>query len=403
MPNAAHRRADAAPRGPVVDVDSHWTFPWEFRIGEGPLKRFAGLLPGEGDMMCFFLADDLLRTLPAAARPSPEQLFPTRPFRAGDVTHVPAIFEVNRATSSLAERLTWMDRIGIDYGIVNSGGFPAAFPLIESLEDRQAYLEACNDVLAEELDGASERLGAVTYADLTDLDWAIGELARMRRLGSRAFSIRGEPVGGLSLGHPHFDRLWSAVTDLGMVVSLHTGLAPSLFGDWGRLGLDFSTPQGRGRFLRMANSQRHQSAELFLSALMFGGVFERHPKLAVLVAELHVFWLPGFVTRMSHAGHSNDVLGDWTDELGPADYLRRQVRVSPLPGLGDTMALDVLEDFPDMLAWCSDYPHSEGDADPIALYGPRLDQLEPGLRRNFMGGNIAKSFDAMRDPIAIAA
>ena len=24
----------------VLDVDSHWTFPWDFQVEHGPLKRF---------------------------------------------------------------------------------------------------------------------------------------------------------------------------------------------------------------------------------------------------------------------------------------------------------------------------------------------------------------------------
>jgi predicted TIM-barrel fold metal-dependent hydrolase len=242
----------------------------------------------------------------------------------------------------------------------------------------------------------------VTYADLTDLDWAIGELTRMRAAGSRAFSIRAEPVNGLSLGHPHFDRLWSAITDLGMIVSVHIGLAPTLFGDWGRLGLDYDTPEGRGQFLRMANSQRHQAAELFLAALLFGGVFRRHPKLTVLIAELHAYWLPTFMISMSHLSYPMDagMLGVWSDPVSGADYLRRQVRVSPLPGLGDVNALDVLEAEPDMVVFSSDYPHSEGNADPIALYGPKLQAIEPGVRAKFMGATMADSFARLGDPVA---
>ncbi len=384
---------------PVIDVDSHWTFPWEFRLREGPLRRFAPLLPDEGDQLAFFLAGDMMETLPPEERPTSHQLFPMRHQPGLGETHLQERFEVNRTRSDAGARIAWMDRIGIDYALVNSGGFPAAYPLIEDMGERKAFLRASNDLLAEALEGHADRLGAVTYVDLTDLDWALAELTRMRRLGSRAFSIRAEPVGGKSLGHPHFDRLWSAITDLGMVVSVHTGLAPALFGDWGRLGIDASSAHGRGRFMRMANTQRHQAVELMLAALLFGGVLERHPKLSILIAELYVFWLPGLVARFDAMGTSNEVFGDWVGDMSPGALLNRALRVSPLIGLGDVEALDVLEIHPDMVVFSSDYPHSEGNADPIALYGPRLAQLAPDLCSRFMGSTMVESFARMGDPL----
>ena len=385
----------------IVDADSHWTFPYEYRIDQGPLRTFASELPDEGDLFAFFIAGDLIRSLPADERPTAHQLFPTRQQPGLGETHVPPRFEGNRLPSSAGDRLEWMDRIGIGYALVNSGAFPAAFPLIADDKARRGYIRTCNDELAGALDGCADRLGAVTYADLTDLDGAIAELTRMRAAGSRAFSIMAEPVSGRSLGHPHFDRLWSAVTDLGMIVGVHTGLAPAMFGDWGRLGLDFAQPDARGRLLRMANVQRHQAVELILTAMVFGGVFERHPKLTVLIAELNLYWLPGLISRLEMFGSwSDNVFGPWLAKESPADILRRQVRASPLPGLGDLDALDVLETLPDMIVFSSDYPHSEGNADPVALYGPGLNSLPPKIRADFMGSTIRECFARMGDPVA---
>jgi predicted TIM-barrel fold metal-dependent hydrolase len=312
---------------------------------------------------------------------------------------VPELFEEQRSVSKAADRVLWMDRIGIDYSIVNAPGFPAAFPLIADPVKRRGYCRACNDLLAAELDGYQDRMGIVTTVDLGDLDWAIEEATRMRALGSRALTIRTEPVGGKSLGHRHFDRLWSAVVDLGMIVNVHTGLAPALFGDWGRLGLDTATSRGRGNYLRMANSQRHQAVELLLYSMMFGDVFVRHPKLTVLVAELNVFWLPNLVSQIERATHPNPIYGSWDAPLSGRDMMNKHVRVSPLPGLGDVNALDVLEELPGMVVFSSDYPHSEGNPDPIELYGDRLKSMDRDVYRKFMGATMVESFALTGDPL----
>jgi predicted TIM-barrel fold metal-dependent hydrolase len=391
---------------PIIDVDSHWIFPWEFELDKGPLKRFAEYFKdGPAGLMTFFIAGDLMLSLPDSEKPRPLDLFPTRIMPDGTVKKLPDHWDRPNIEAEAAERIAWMDKVGIDFAIVNSGGFPAAYPLIDDQKKRHEYLSACNDELAARLHGYTDRLSGVTYADLTDLDWAVGELRRMRALGSRVFSIRAEPVNGRSLSHPYFDRLWSAITDLGMIVSLHIGLSPTLFGDWGRVGWPRDTPEGRGRFMRMANSQRSQAAEMFLSALLFGGVFERHPKLTILIAEQHAFWLPNFMRRMEFMSSlpGNNVLGPWGAPMSGGEYLRRQVRISPLPGLGDFDALDILEAEPRMIVFSSDYPHTEGNVDPINLYGPKLKSMDADMRNRFMGETMVESFKRVGDPIPVTA
>ena len=81
--------------------------------------------------------------------------------------------------------------------------------------------------------------------------------------------------------------------------------------------------------------------------------------------------------------------------------LRRNVRVTPLPGLGDADALDVVHALPEMCVFSSDYPHQEGNTDPIELYQPGLDKLGATLKASFLGDNIANCFDRMYDPLPV--
>jgi len=51
--------------------------------------------------------------------------------------------------------------------------------------------------------------------------------------------------------------------------------------------------------------------------------------------------------------------------------------------------------------WSSDYPHFEGNAEPVALYGDALDELDADLRSWFMGGNVEACFARTGDPLPI--
>ena len=83
--------------------------------------------------------------------------------------------------------------------------------------------------------------------------------------------------------------------------------------------------------------------------------------------------------------------------------LRRNVRITPLPGFGDADALDVLARLPEMCLFSSDYPHQEGNAEPIELYGAALDGLDAELRERFLSSNALDCFARIGDPLPVPA
>ena len=128
-------------------------------------------------------------------------------------------------------------------------------------------------------------------------------------------------------------------------------------------------------------------------------MFAHHPTVTVLLAELRAGWVPSFVEMLDRQSCPSPALGDWPWDLSGADMLRRSVRLTPLPGFGDTDALDVLAQLPDMCVFSSDFPHQEGNAEPIELYRPGLDALDDARREWFLGGNVEECYARMGDPL----
>jgi hypothetical protein len=52
-----------------------------------------------------------------------------------------------------------------------------------------------------------------------------------------------------------------------------------------------------------------------------------------------------------------------------------------------------------MALFSSDYPHLEGNADPINLYGPALQELDTDLKERFLAGNADEAFARTGDPL----
>ena len=166
-----------------------------------------------------------------------------------------------------------------------------------------------------------------------------------------------------------------------MVAVVHIGNTAPDFTGWADIGWRLPESAGIPGLMRLANTQREHAAQNLLSALLYGGVFARHPTLTVLLEEMRVNWIPPFVDTLSRQSLSSPILGDWPYDVAGGDMLRRNVRVTPLPGLGDTDALEFLAALPEMCVFSSDFPHLEGNAEPIDLYRPELDTLDETLAR----------------------
>ena len=257
-------------------------------------------------------------------------------------------------------------------------------------------LAAVNTWLSDRAVDAGGRLMVAANVRFEDLDWAIRELTRMRERGSRTFLMKSEPTGDVPPNHPDYDRLWSAVTDLGMVPIVHVGLSPALYHP------AWANTDDPGLIRMISLLQPHQQAHVFLTAMVLGGVFERHPTLTVVFAEHGIDWIAPAVFRMdalATPGLSPLVLPDYALPLTPGEYVRRNVRVTPLP-VPHESPVGLLEALPEVPIFSSDYPHMEGSGNPMAHYEKELTAVSAEARTSFLGANLADCFARMGDPIA---
>jgi hypothetical protein len=110
-------------------------------------------------------------------------------------------------------------------------------------------------------------------------------------------------------------------------------------------------------------------AALACTDLILHGVLERHPQLRLGIVELSAVWVPLYLMMLDGGSEFTARLQGQPLPLPlrPSDYFRRQVRVSSfayeLPANLQRMLGGA-----ELLMACSDYPHSEGTAKPLADY-----------------------------------
>jgi predicted TIM-barrel fold metal-dependent hydrolase len=396
----------------VIDIDAHFE-PTEDWLDEFPtLKaKLPDRLPtddprfpvagGSPSMFAYFVSDDLLRGVPREKRMPIERIVTKGMRDKYDPNRGPEVgYPGSNQHQSMVDidgRIKWMDDQGIDVQNIISGTGYTLVRAIKELPLGMQALEAVNTWLSDRAAESHGRLMVAALARYEDLDWAIRELTRMRKRGSRTFLFGSEPTGDIPPNHPSFDRFWRAVTDLGMVPIVHVGLSPALYHPaWANTD--------EPALIRVISVlQPYQQALVFLNAMVLGGVFERHPTLTIVFAEHGIDWITPAARRMdalATPGLSPLLLGEYKLPLTPLEYVQRNIRVTPLP-VAHESPVPTLAALPNVPIFSSDYPHFEGNNDPMGHYTHELVSLSSEGRASFLGDNLAECFGRMGDPVAV--
>jgi len=185
-----------------------------------------------------------------------------------------------------------------------------------------------------------------------------------------------------NLDHPDLDPFYAAAAELGMPLGIHG--APGMH--LPKIGVDRFTNYIQVHCVSFPFDQMTA-----MTALISGGVFDRHPGLRVVFLEAGVGWVPYFLDRL----HEHfDKRGDWIDngwQREPREYLDAgNVWVTCEPDEPILPAvIDVLAD--DFIMFASDYPHWDGEwPHSTRALRTRTDIGEQSRRK--IGGRNAERF-----------
>lgn len=318
---------------------------------------------------------------------------------------------------NLARRLEWLDLCGVSRQYIFPTGPGLYGMLFLTLTPERAKellgLEVPAEVLraqglanlsgyngwAIKVSQFSDRFRPVGVLDTTDLAEAVAGAEYLISHGIRAISIpAGIPVGGFSPGNPETDPLWEFLAESNVPLLLHVGgdftfLASSAWGLFGA-GYDqiINMSGKKSHFQEVplgpyAISQLGLGCQNFVSTMVFGGTFERHPNLRVGCIETGANWIGPLVENMEQVGSQYQ---RWAKQLSlsPREYVKRNVRVTgfhwePIDQYIERYGLE------DVYAYGSDYPHYEGGRDPAAIYAAKLGRLGPDILQKFFVDNAA--------------
>lgn len=225
-------------------------------------------------------------------------------------------------------------------------------------------------------DGRLYAAPLITFAEPT---LAAAEVERVLSAGARLLVTVPGPVpdggdGYLSPGHPDFDQVWGLIAEAGVPLVLHAGLSGvHHYGRFWRTG-----QEGAGGFAGFTHAAfpitafADRGISDALAAIVCHGVLSRFPDLRIASIENGAMWLPDLLRNLDATFGKMPFAFD----EHPVEQFVRQVWISPY--YEDDMALLRDRIGIDRLLFGSDFPHTEGLADPLAFVKdiPDFDEAE---------------------------
>lgn len=341
----------------LVDADAHIDPPYDFWREYLPvhLRELAPRIEEEDD--CDYIVFEGKRR--------PVMMVTTLAGRDARTYRMKGKISEQRDSRSPPKRLADMDQDGIDSAVLFGGG-----PLGTSNSELYiASFDAYNRWLWDFCGADRRRLVGAAYLPMRDLDETLKMLRDVAKLGFRNVNIpafpqspdgisttakvghinlaqgaalTGDPSSTRSYANAEFDRLWAEVQDLGLTCTIHLG----------------------GRHPR--NVEEHFLPDMVMSKVamaepiaisIFGGVFDRFPKLRFVTVESGVGWMSWMTEYMDRIWERHRY---WTNNKlpnPPSFYMEQNIYGSFINDRSGILNRD--RPGGKNIMWSSDFPHAE--------------------------------------------
>ena len=290
-------------------------------------------------------------------------------------------------------RIEECDREKISMQVLST--VPVMFSYWAKAADALDLSRRLNDHIAEVVRNHPTRFAGLATIPLQDPDLAASELERcVRELGLRGAQIGthvdANPYSGridtLNLDNASLQPVWNAAEQLGAAIFVHP---------WDMFGKERMPKYWLPWLVGMP-----AETSLAICSMIFGGVFDRFPKLRVAFAHGGGAF-PFTIGRIEHAFHVRPDLVSMENKTNPRKYLGRSDNQKIVPArfyvdslVHDADALRLLLNLfgAERVALGSDYPFPLGEAHPGKLIESIKElssqdktQLLSGTAREFLG------------------
>jgi predicted TIM-barrel fold metal-dependent hydrolase len=270
-------------------------------------------------------------------------------------------------------------------------------------ELKWAGIRAYNRYASDFAKAHPERYAATFMVDLGDIGRAVEEAHFAAEAGMRggAFVAGGRPMGLPAFSDAYYAPFFAALEDLDLPFNMH-----GAFGGTGEAG--WIGGPGAAMFNEVWINYNNLAKGGPLMHFLGGGVFERHPKLRIVVSETGgLAWAAEVLTALDEIYHAQASRSSINQKImnpnqvarfkefprAPSDYFKSNCYVQGHNNLRDWAALEAVG--VDNVIWASDFAHAESTW-PNSVTEMRLvlQQTKTPLEtvRKYLGENAARFY-----------
>lgn len=300
------------------------------------------------------------------------------------VKHTPYADSVPFGGNKPQERLELLDRENLAKALIYPTLSLEWEAEVSDPELALAYCRAYNRWVVDFCSDSGGRLIPIAHITLADGPAAARELERAVKAGAKGAFVAPYTITDKAHAHPDHDPLWAVAQDLSVPVGIHPVAEPpnrrvyQRFREmyrWGEWWVDLLGAQG--------------PQQAFLGLFQYG-LFDRFPRLKIVILESGASWIGHLLDRMDAAYKT--ALGESVrlKEL-PSFYFQRQCWISADP---DEKSVRCMMKYigSEKFFWASDFPHDDHTCDYIKALSELVAPMSEESRTNFLGANVARVY-----------
>ncbi len=331
----------------LISVDDHIIEPphlWQSRLPVAQRDRGPRVVELEDHTEAWLYEDQIVKTFRGSTR--------TLPGFDDEPQGIARFSQMRPGCYDPVARLADMDLDGV-WAQINFPDFSrfAGHRFLGSADPMLARLcsRAYNDFVLDEWCAVDpKRLVPLGVLPLWDIEAAATEVRRIADRGAKAIGFSENPaaLGLPSMWTDHWEPIWDAVDDTGLVVCLHIGSS--------------------GRLLRSAPDAPpsmvlpHMGANSMIACTdwLFTGALDRHRNIRVAFSEGGAGWVPYLLEQAEKTFSRSHFRAQFGATRPPREVFAEQMVVCFMRDDTAMAALDVIG--VDNITWESDYPHEDG-------------------------------------------
>lgn len=212
---------------------------------------------------------------------------------------------------------------------------------------QEVSFNAYNDWMVEMTSHAPNRLKGLALISILNVDNAVKSLEHWTKRGLPGAMIACIPPEGSEYSDAQYDKFWSAAEDLQVPISIHT-LTSMRKGNY-RFERD---KKGAARY-----PENPMEVMLTLGEMLTTPIFDRHPKLKIVISEADTGWMAWLLERVDRGHERYGGQNGIKLKMKPSEYFHRNVRASFIKDRVGVFTREFLG--VENLMWSSDYPHTD--------------------------------------------